>query len=605
MDINVWENMGNGDILSLADKVIEILKERKSIDLSELARCAGADASEVKKIIDLFEKEDMLKVGYQLTKTQITWLGDTCPVPEAEESSMIEVSGKGKAKKDKRYYVSEPAIKLTDFESKNGNGKNGNGNSNGKRNSNEPVKPLNVFIPEHFKTVPTVKSIPTAKLIPVPPAQPKPQPQTQPQPVANAAASQAKPAKSILAAPKETPAANGMEPEARGEMMIDRGADADALSPDALSSELQMTLGDVQTGRQELVELNTQRERFLEERYEPLAKRLDIEIGTITEMIIEKEREINQQKERAKALIEKVGDAEVGAIKIHDSEIQARNEFEKAMASLEKMIDRLREIRKGLGYEVRTSKRILLEQSGELKGIDSSIESLADNEKEIDRKITLAKARIAEEERGIESIRISLNEARKTRETIKRRMNEIYEVFSAGRMKEMEDKISSIAQIEGKLEACRQEYSNAISDIKKSSKENAEAVEKLRETIQANFVRKVAKELERTEKDYESKMSDAFEDEKDLVRRIDSAKERLSSKVRHAKDLAQKLKEITPPGRDITDAKMMLDLKELEETEMKGTIVADDKTKMKRIKIIDDLKGLFSRFKEKMTKGNN
>jgi len=576
--------MGNGDILSLADKVIEILKERKSIELSELARCAGADASEVKKIVDLFEKEDMLKVGYQLTKTQITWLGDTCPVPEAEEGSMIEVSGKGKVKKDKRYYVSEPAIKLTDYESKNGNG-------NRKKNGNEPVKPLNVFIPEHFKTVPTVKSIPTAKLIPVPSAQP----QTQSQPVV-------KPAKPILAAPKETPVVNTNDTKAREEMKMHAEMVVDA---DALSSELQMTLGDVQSGRQELVELNTQRERFLEERYEPLTKRLDIEIGTITEMIIEKEREINQQKERAKALIEKVGDAEVGAIKIHDSEIQARNEFEKAMASLEKMIDRLREVRKGLGYEIRTSKRILLEQSGELRGIDSSIESLADNEKEVDRKITLAKARIAEEERGLESIRISLNEARKTRETIKRRMNEIYEVFSAGRMKDMEDKISSIAQIEGKLEACRQEYSNAISDIKKSSKENAEAVEKLRETIQANFVRKVAKELERTEKDYESKMSDAFEDEKELIRKIDLAKERLSSKVRHAKDLAQKLKEITPPGRDITDAKMMLDLKELEETEMKGTMAADDKTKMKRIKIIDDLKGLFSRFKEKITKGNN
>lgn len=586
--------MGNGDILSLADKVIEILKERKSIELSELARCAGADTSEVKKIIDLFEKEDMLKVGYQLTKTQITWLGDTCPVPGVEESSMIEVSRKGLGKKEKKYYVSEPVIKLTDYEGKNGNGKNGNGNGNGKRNGNEPVKPLNVFIPEHFRTVPTVKSIPTAKLIPMPSAQPQSQPVV-------------KQAKPILAAPapKETPAANSKELEAREEMRINRGADADALSPDMLSSELQMTLGDVQTGRQELAELNMQRERFLEERYEPLTKRLDVEIGTITEMIIEKEREINQQKERAKALIEKVGDAEVGAIKIHDSEIQARNEFEKAMASLEKMIDRLREVRKGLGYEIRTSKRILLEQSGELRGIDSSIESLADNEKEVDRKITLAKARIAEEERGLESIRISLNEARKTRETIKRRMNEIYEVFSAGKMKEMEDKINNIAQIEGKLEACRQEYSNAISDIKKSSKENAEAVEKLRETIQANFVRKVAKELERTEKDYESRMSDAFEDEKELVRRIDIAKERLSSKVRYAKDLAQKLKEITLPGRDITDAKMMLDLKELEETEMKGAIEADDKTKIKRIKIIDDLKGLFSRFKEKMTKGNN
>ncbi|MEM2974233.1 MAG: hypothetical protein QW112_01220 [Candidatus Micrarchaeia archaeon] len=616
--------MSNGDILSLADKIIDILKDKKSIDLNELAKLAKADVVDVKKIVDMFEKEEILGIEYQLTKTQIIWLGDTCPIPGSEERQIIEVSDK--KIKGKKYYVSEPVIKITNHGDRNDK------KSEEKSGFDNSIKPLNVFVPEHYRNVehsrivPTVKPIPTAKSIPVPSPHSSKSKLSQAQSIMN-------PIKSLLAtlrgAPRSdikgrsegviedtrvyaisdnsnAPASNTIA-LARPHAPVDNDPKtvAKAMPNDAraLSSELRETLLEVQSSKQELSALEAQRARFFEEKYEPLTKQFDAEISAIIDTIIAKEKEITLQKERAKALIEKIDAVETDAAKMRDAEMQARNEFEKAMVSLEKRISRLREVRRGLSYQVKTSKKILLEQTSELKNIDSSIESLIENEREVERKISLAKARIAEEERGLEAIRISLNEARKTREAIKRRMDEIYEIFSADKLREMEDRISSIAQIESKLEACRQEYLNTMADLKKSSRESAEAVERLREIIRANFARKAASELETAENKYEERMSDAFEEEKDLIRRIDTTRKRLESKIKHAKDLARRLKEIAPSEKEITDAKMMQELKELERLEERKLAVEEGKSerdKEKRYKIIDDIRGIFLRFKKKM-----
>jgi chromosome segregation ATPase len=61
------------EIVSLADKIISILKQRKIIELSELAKQVGADEQEVQNIIEILEKEEMVEVGYSLTKVLISW----------------------------------------------------------------------------------------------------------------------------------------------------------------------------------------------------------------------------------------------------------------------------------------------------------------------------------------------------------------------------------------------------------------------------------------------------------------------------------------------------------------------------------------------------
>jgi len=63
--------MGTEKILSLIDNVIEILKEKRCIELDELANCANIEPSELKHLIKLLEKEGIVKIKYRLTKTQI------------------------------------------------------------------------------------------------------------------------------------------------------------------------------------------------------------------------------------------------------------------------------------------------------------------------------------------------------------------------------------------------------------------------------------------------------------------------------------------------------------------------------------------------------
>ena len=63
--------MGTEKILSLIDDVIEILKEKRCIDLNELSKLTDTESSELKHLIKLLEKEGIVKIKYKLTKTQI------------------------------------------------------------------------------------------------------------------------------------------------------------------------------------------------------------------------------------------------------------------------------------------------------------------------------------------------------------------------------------------------------------------------------------------------------------------------------------------------------------------------------------------------------
>jgi chromosome segregation ATPase len=61
------------EIVSLADNIISILKQRKIVELSDLVKETGADEKNIKLIISLLEKEEMVDVGYSLTKVLISW----------------------------------------------------------------------------------------------------------------------------------------------------------------------------------------------------------------------------------------------------------------------------------------------------------------------------------------------------------------------------------------------------------------------------------------------------------------------------------------------------------------------------------------------------
>ena len=562
--------MKDESISSLADQVIDILKSSGCIEINDLATCLGVDVTEIEKVIGILEREDLAKIEYQFTKTYVLWAGEgseDIPMPPVE-NQVLELEEKSIKKPVEKKPINDIDMKI------NGklvsNGKNGKYPKGSKENGDKPE----IKYEEKEK-----KSLLLGR--------------TKDQTIPGQRISQINQDMSADGFPStylNDSKANDTNPN--------KSEDEDI---SAISLKLRQSIEVIKAKKTELAELHRQEEGFLEERYTPLNSRIEMEIGTITEMIIEKENEIEQQKAKAKLLIDKVSDIEVETLKIRDTELTARREFEKALGSLEGLLERIRETRRGLGYEVRVSKRALTDQSDDISNINVSIASLAENERDIEKKISLAKARIEEEKKILDSITAALNESKMTRGTVQSRMDEMGKAFDSQSLNEIDENINNLTKLEVRLEACRREYSNALGDLKARSRENAEEVEKLRETIQFNLVRKMAKELDKVGTDYENKMSEAFEDEKALKMRIADTKERLNTQIKYAKELSKRLLETVPKGTDVTDAKMMCELKDIEsigsDAASSGAFGSKDRTK-RESRIIDEVKEAFSNFKK-------
>ena len=152
-------------ILCTADKIIQALKERRNMEINELASYTCADIMETRKIVNVLEKEGLARVEYKLTKSIVIWEGEGSETPDPATIEVSKRSDKKKkievARPERKYYISEPVIKLTDYAAKNGASKNGNGKTaiNATSEEKKPIqagirgflKPLNVFIPEYAK----------------------------------------------------------------------------------------------------------------------------------------------------------------------------------------------------------------------------------------------------------------------------------------------------------------------------------------------------------------------------------------------------------------------------------------------------------------------
>jgi hypothetical protein len=287
-------------------------------------------------------------------------------------------------------------------------------------------------------------------------------------------------------------------------------------------------------------ELRQEKEALLHDHYLPLQNRLESELETISDRVMRLQAKVAGMQKQASDLPAKVSvveKAQATGIKAHG---EMRRAYDEACALLEES--------SRLMAEEREKMELLLEQSrwelsrhtamsGELAVTMDRIEEM---EGEASRRVASARAALAEQAERLATAEGHATELRTLRAEIGDSIVQMKrEIASSKRvLSDLERQMGQMAQIDEYAATIRKDYDGKMSEIDDYIRNGSREFETLRESVEANFVRRYLRELRALTESYSFEFNQVRRMEGDIDGRIAQERKRLEELFEEGKKIS-------------------------------------------------------------------
>ncbi|MCX8175287.1 MAG: hypothetical protein N3E51_03720 [Candidatus Micrarchaeota archaeon] len=291
---------------------------------------------------------------------------------------------------------------------------------------------------------------------------------------------------------------------------------------------------------QSIDKLRLEKERLLTEHYLPMQRRLESEIETISDRVLRMERSIVGMQERAANLPGKVQATEklqLQSIKAHS---QMRRAYDEACALLEEAGRELGEERQKLEALAEQSRQEIASHQAKTLELEKSLSQISQLEQEVSEKVLEARAAVAQQAERLASAEKYARELSELKGEIKEGIAAIKRELGAakGTLGGIERQLEQMRQVEIYADSLRKDYDAKMAELSDYIAKGNEDFELLRESVEANFVRRYLKELRELTESYSFEFSQAKRLEADIDKRIEQEKNALEQLIDEAKRIA-------------------------------------------------------------------
>ncbi|MFA6907786.1 MAG: hypothetical protein WC263_03075 [Candidatus Micrarchaeia archaeon] len=306
------------------------------------------------------------------------------------------------------------------------------------------------------------------------------------------------------------------------------------------SERIERQMKRIERQAREIDALRQEKEKLLSDHYLPLQNRLESELETISDRVLHVQGKVaNLQKNAAglPAQISSVEKVQASSIKAHGD---MRRAYDEACALLEESGKQLAEEREKMEIILEQSREELSRHSamsGELHGTMGRIEEM---EEEASSRVSSARAALSEQAERLASAETHANGLRALRGEISESITEMKrEVASAKRvLSDLERQMGQMRQIEEYAGSIRKDYDARMLEIDDYIKNGNREFETLRESVEANFVRRYLRELRALTESYSFEFGQAKRMESDIDTRIADERRKLESLFEEGKKIS-------------------------------------------------------------------
>jgi len=306
------------------------------------------------------------------------------------------------------------------------------------------------------------------------------------------------------------------------------------------SERLSRQMKKIERQAREIDALRQEKENLLNDHYLPLQHRLESELETISDRVMRVQSRVSGMQKQASDLPAKVTAVEkvqISSIKVHG---EMRRAYDEACALLEESGRQLSEEREKMELILEQSREELSRHSvmsGELSNTVSRIEEM---EGEAARRVTEARAVLAEQAERLANAESHANDLRELRGEIGESILGMKrEVASAKRvLGDLERQMQQMRQIEEYTNNIRKDYDEKMLEIDEYIRNGNREFETLRESVEANFVRRYLRELRALSESYSFEFNQARRMEGDIDARIAEERKKLEALFEEGKKIS-------------------------------------------------------------------
>jgi len=288
------------------------------------------------------------------------------------------------------------------------------------------------------------------------------------------------------------------------------------------SERLARQMRRIERQAREIDAVRQEKEKLLSEHYLPLQNRLESELETISDRVMRVQSRVAGMQKQASDLPAKVTAVEkvqISSIKAHG---EMRRAYDEACALLEESSGQLAEEREKMEMMLEQSREELSRHSSMSSDLSRTMERIEEMEGEAESRVSTARAALAEQAGRLASAEGHANSLRQLRGEIGEGIIEMKrEVASAKRvLSDLERQMGQMRQIEEYTNNIRKDYDEKMSEIDDYIRSGNREFDTLRESVEANFVRRYLRELRALSESYSFEFGQARKMEGDIDARI-------------------------------------------------------------------------------------
>jgi chromosome segregation ATPase len=343
-------------------------------------------------------------------------------------------------------------------------------------------------------------------------------------------------------------------------------------------------MDEINKEKAKIEDLKKEKERLYRNKFATVEGKIEADVVTLTEAILEKQSKIAELKERVLELPDKVEELE----------------------RLQEQLNRLREEGRGAlertGQKVDTFLRSMEDSKGDInnkvEALSSTIGKEKDKVRELERLEVSVDARLAKLQAATEAVKAQIDELNEGMAGLMGDIGQTADmraeisVLSAAlretvakhgeELDSLESELQGIARIEHWVKEYIGDYEKKIEGVEQYVGRSEDELAELKESAESLYMNKYLNELHDITESYQSELGDAVITERDIEQKISASKSRISDLIRDSQEMIKKLRNEPSMARDFSSMSALV-------KDRTGKIKATlDEKEKERIKLVED-----------------
>lgn len=333
----------------------------------------------------------------------------------------------------------------------------------------------------------------------------------------------------------------------------------------SLKKSLSEYMNSIKTQKQEIEALTNEKSKLYSDLFHPLEKKFEASYHSISEKLLEKERQIMQLKEQMAGVPTKIKEVE----KANAILKKIKQESDHSLASNRKELYALKESiqteNKKIDKEIEELEKEIKAQKTELVDLSNSFSRLADREQELGKELAFINKQLAEINENMTSLYASFSKLSNTRDELSKKMNSVKTIIDekTNKISESYLKFNEIKKAEAALEEYFRDYEKKIEDVVQYVQESDKEFNTLKQSAEMIYIHNYLKELESLASNYEYELEAAGAQERSIEERLNESKENLNALLKESRLIIKSLESKTS-AKDFD--KLLIELKTKQET---------------------------------------